>query len=54
VAERGRIARDLHDLLGHTLSVIALKSELVSKLAGRDPTRAVAGIKEVEQGPGWL
>src|SRR5207253_9357522 len=33
VAERERIARDLHDLLGHTLSVIILKSELASKLA---------------------
>jgi two-component system sensor histidine kinase DesK len=32
LAERERIPRDLHDLLGHTLSVIALKSELASKL----------------------
>jgi two-component system sensor histidine kinase DesK len=49
VAERERIARDLHDLLGHTLSVIALKSELASKLADRDPGRAVAEIREVER-----
>jgi len=49
VAERERIARDLHDLLGHTLSVIALKSELASKLADRDPVRAVAEIREVER-----
>ena len=49
VAERERIARDLHDLLGHTLSVIALKSELASKLADRDPARAVAEIREVER-----
>ena len=40
VAERERIARDLHDLLGHTLSVIILKSELASKLAERDRARA--------------
>ena len=49
VAERERIARDLHDLLGHTLSVIVLKSELAAKLAGRDPARATAEILEVEQ-----
>lgn len=49
VAERERIARDLHDVLGHTLSVIILKSELASKLADRDVTRAVAEIREVER-----
>jgi two-component system sensor histidine kinase DesK len=48
VAERERIARDLHDLLGHTLSVIVLKSELAAKLADRDPARAAAEIREVE------
>jgi two-component system sensor histidine kinase DesK len=49
VAERERIARDLHDVLGHTLSVIILKSELASKLADMDPIRASAEIKEVER-----
>jgi two-component system sensor histidine kinase DesK len=49
IAERERIGRDLHDLLGHTLSVIVLKSELASKLADRDPERAVREIREVEQ-----
>jgi two-component system sensor histidine kinase DesK len=49
VAERERIARDLHDLLGHTLSVIILKSELASKLAERDVERARAEIRDVEQ-----
>ena len=48
-AERERIARDLHDLLGHSLSLIALKSELAAKLAERDPARAAAEIREVEQ-----
>ena len=48
VAERERIARDLHDLLGHTLSVIALKSELAAKLAARDDRRAHQEIREVE------
>ncbi|WP_229776022.1 sensor histidine kinase [Deinococcus ruber] len=48
-AERERIARDLHDLLGHTLSVIVLKSELARKLAERDPARAIAEIADVER-----
>jgi two-component system sensor histidine kinase DesK len=49
VAERERIARDMHDVLGHTLSMIVLKAELASKLAERDPARAIAEIREVEQ-----
>jgi two-component system, NarL family, sensor histidine kinase DesK len=49
VAERERIARDMHDVLGHTLSLIVLKSELASKLADIDPARAAAEIREVEQ-----
>jgi two-component system sensor histidine kinase DesK len=49
IAERERIGRDLHDLLGHTLSVIVLKSELASKLADRDPARAAAEIRDVER-----
>lgn len=48
VAERERIARDLHDVLGHTLSVIVLKSELAAKLADSDITRAAQEIREVE------
>lgn len=38
--ERMRIARDLHDTLGHTLSLITLKSQLVSKLVKKDSERA--------------
>ena len=49
LAERERIGRDLHDLLGHTLSVIVLKSELASKLAERDPARAAQEIRDVER-----
>lgn len=49
VAERERIARDLHDLLGHTLSLIVLKSELASKLAERDVERARSEIRDVER-----
>ena len=49
VAERERIARDLHDLLGHTLSTITLKAELASKLATRDAERAADEMREVER-----
>ena len=49
IAERERISRDLHDLLGHTLSVIALKSELARKLIARDVDAAVLEIAEVER-----
>jgi two-component system sensor histidine kinase DesK len=49
LAERERIARDLHDVLGHTLSVVVLKSELAQKLIARDATRAAAEMAEVER-----
>jgi two-component system sensor histidine kinase DesK len=48
-AERERIGRDLHDLLGHTLSLIALKSELANKLFDRDPTGAKREMADVER-----
>ena len=46
--ERQRFARDLHDLLGHSLSLIALKSELARRLATVDPERAAAEMADVE------
>ena len=49
VAERERIARDLHDLLGHTLSLIVLKSELASRLSTTQPERAADEIRDVER-----
>ena len=49
LAERERIARDLHDVLGHTLSVVVLKSELAQKLMSRDPARAAQEIAEIER-----
>jgi two-component system sensor histidine kinase DesK len=49
LAERERIGRDLHDLLGHTLSVVALKSELARKLIDRDLDAARREIGEVER-----
>ncbi len=46
--ERLRLARDLHDLLGHTLSLITLKSELAGRLIEQEPARAAQEIREVE------
>lgn len=46
--ERLRIARDLHDLLGHTLSLVALKSELARRLSDTDPKAAAREIADVE------
>jgi two-component system, NarL family, sensor histidine kinase DesK len=47
IAERERIGRDLHDLLGHTLSLIAIKSELAAKLIDRDRAAATREVTEV-------
>jgi two-component system sensor histidine kinase DesK len=48
-AERLRFARDLHDLLGHSLSVITLKSEVAGRLLGTDLDRAATEVAEIEQ-----
>jgi two-component system, NarL family, sensor histidine kinase DesK len=48
-AERERIARDLHDILGHTLSVVILKSDLAVRLVEQDAQRARKEIEEVER-----
>jgi two-component system sensor histidine kinase DesK len=45
--ERTRIARDLHDLLGHSLTTITVKAELAGRLARHDTDRAVREIGEV-------
>jgi two-component system sensor histidine kinase DesK len=47
--ERDRIGRDLHDVLGHSLSLIAIKSELAGRLLPGDPERAQAEIADVER-----
>ncbi|MGO1001568.1 histidine kinase [Lysobacter sp. CA196] len=49
LAERERIGRDLHDLLGHTLSVVVLKSQLAARLLEHDTAAAHAQINEVER-----
>jgi len=47
--ERLRFARDLHDLLGHSLSVIALKSELAGRLIKATPGLAAHEVADIEQ-----
>jgi two-component system sensor histidine kinase DesK len=49
ISERERIARDLHDLIGHTFSIITLKAELASKLIHKDPDKAQKEVKELEE-----
>jgi two-component system sensor histidine kinase DesK len=49
VAERERIARDLHDLLGHTLTLVAVKADLATRLAERDPDAARREMQAVAE-----
>jgi two-component system, NarL family, sensor histidine kinase DesK len=49
LGERERIARDLHDLLGHTLTGIVVRAQLIRKVAPSDPARAAAEATDVEQ-----
>ncbi len=47
VAERDRIARDVHDILGHGLTVISVKAELAARLIDSDPARARRELAEL-------
>jgi two-component system sensor histidine kinase DesK len=47
--ERLRVSRDLHDLLGHSLSAISLKGDLATRLLQRDPSAAVAEIASLTE-----
>jgi two-component system, NarL family, sensor histidine kinase DesK len=47
--ERARAARDLHDILGHSLTVVAVKAELAGRLLEVDPSRAAVEIADVER-----
>jgi len=49
IAERERISRDLHDLLGHSLSLIALKAELARKLVHRDADACASEVADIER-----
>ena len=46
--ERLRFARDLHDLLGHSLSLITLKSELAGRLLPAEPAKAATEVHDIE------
>ena len=48
IAERERISRDMHDLLGHSLSLITLKAELAGRLLERDAAACRQEIKDIE------
>lgn len=47
--ERLRFARDMHDLLGHSLAVMTVKSQLAARLVDADPERARAEMEQVEE-----
>lgn len=47
--ERLRLARDLHDLLGHSLSLITLKSELAGRMLPAHPDKAARQVADIEQ-----
>lgn len=49
VEERARFSRDLHDVLGHTLTVVTVKSELARRLVTIDPEKAELEIADIEQ-----
>ena len=49
VAERERIARDLHDLLGHTLTIVAIKADLARRLVGRDDAAAAQEAEDIAE-----
>lgn len=49
VEERERVARDVHDVLGHSLTVVTVKTELAQRLVDVDPERAKKELAEVQQ-----
>jgi two-component system sensor histidine kinase DesK len=48
IAERERIARDMHDLLGHSLTAVIMRAQLIRQFATADPDRAVTEAIEIE------
>ncbi|MDP9820238.1 two-component system sensor histidine kinase DesK [Nocardioides massiliensis] len=48
VAERERVARDVHDVLGHSLTVVTTKAELAERLIDLDPDRAKAELAQIQ------
>ena len=48
VAERERVARDVHDVLGHSLTALSVKAELAARLIDLDPTRAKEELESIQ------
>lgn len=48
VAERERVARDVHDVLGHSLTALSVKAELAARLIDIDPARAKAELESIQ------
>ena len=49
VAERDRVARDVHDVLGHSLTALSIKAELAARLIEVDPARARAELESIQE-----
>jgi signal transduction histidine kinase len=49
LGERLRIARELHDIIGHHISVVVIQAQGAQRIAASDPDRAVAAMAEVER-----
>ncbi len=47
-ADRDRVARDVHDVLGHSLTVVAVKAELAGRLIDQDPERAKSELADIQ------
>jgi two-component system sensor histidine kinase DesK len=48
VAERERVARDVHDVLGHSLTALSVKAELAARLIDVDPARAKEELESIQ------
>jgi two-component system sensor histidine kinase DesK len=48
-AERERVARDVHDVLGHSLTVVTVKADLAARLVEADPDRARAELEDIQR-----
>jgi two-component system sensor histidine kinase DesK len=49
VAERDRVARDMHDVLGHSLTALSIKAELATRLIDVDPERARQELESIQE-----
>jgi two-component system sensor histidine kinase DesK len=49
VSERDRVARDVHDVLGHSLTALSIKAELAARLIDVDPARAREELESIQE-----